>query len=112
MGVSASLLILTLFKGTANSFFATRCYAALAELLLTYKVPALSFIPETRNDIHIRQGFAMLSAWIHIPFMRRGLVRIRCMMEKAGISVEPETSEDGIDYAATTFPEQPGNFQG
>jgi hypothetical protein len=75
----------------------------LAELILTYKVPALSFIPETKTDTHIRKGYAVMSAWNHLPFMRRGLVRMRAMMLSAGISVEYDNLQVDSDYPPITF---------
>jgi hypothetical protein len=67
------------------------CYAALTELILTYKSPALSFAPETRTDEHIKNGYEMLLMWDHLPVMRRGLERTRNMMAIAGIDfVEPQ----------------------
>jgi hypothetical protein len=95
----------------ASLIVADSCYAALAELLLTYKVPALSFIPETKSDVHIRDGYAMLSTWVHIPFMRRGLGRIRCMMLKAGISLDSEVPGDVNDYSASSCSDPVENIQ-
>jgi hypothetical protein len=71
--------------------------------MLTYNVPVLSFIPETKTDTHIRNGFAIMSAWDHLPFVRRGLVRIRAMMISAGISVEYDSPQVDSEYPSLAF---------
>jgi hypothetical protein len=73
------------------------------ELVLTYNVPTLSFIPETKTDVHVRHGYVMLSTWSHLPFIKRGLLRTREMMISSGISVEYDSSQIDLDCPPLTL---------
>jgi hypothetical protein len=63
-----------------------RAYATLATLIITFNCPALAFIEETRQERHIRNGYEVLRPWSHLPVIRRGLERVRIMMQQAGLA--------------------------
>lgn len=63
------------------------CYASLIELILTYKVPCLAFIPETQTAEYIYNGYEMMVAWNHLPVIKRGMERARELMIGAELAV-------------------------
>ncbi|KAF2493490.1 hypothetical protein BU16DRAFT_81215 [Lophium mytilinum] len=63
-------------------------YATMSMLLVTYRVPCLAHIPETRTDIYIRKAFTSLSSWEHLPVVHRGLERTRRHMSRVQIPLE------------------------
>lgn len=64
-----------------------RSYSVVMMLLLVYRSPALSFIPETRDEALIKTGYEILSAWNQLPALRRGLIRAQEMMLLVNISI-------------------------
>lgn len=63
-----------------------RAFASLATLIITFKCPALTFIEETRQEYHIRNGYEIMRPWEHLPMIRRGLERVRIMMRQVGLA--------------------------
>lgn len=60
----------------------------LSTFIMTFKAPALSFIPESQDEGLIRSAFEMLRSWNHIPFIDRGIKRMSRIMERSGISTD------------------------
>jgi len=63
-------------------------YAMLSMLLITYRLPGLGFIPETRDDAYIKKAYAALRNWEHLPVLRRGLDRSRKQMKRVNIQLD------------------------
>jgi hypothetical protein len=56
--------------------------------LAMYRAPALSFIPETLNDLPIRKCFESLYHWKNQKLVRRALKRTKGHMLRLGILVD------------------------
>lgn len=60
-------------------------FASLTALILTYRAPAVAYVPETMEDAHILAGYEMIRGWDHLPLVKRGLERARSLMVRVGL---------------------------